>query len=71
MAARKIENVALVLPDERRRFRVLRSFDALAQGAEFEVSGDGPLAWARRHAEVGYLQDLTEEAPDAGEGDGG
>jgi len=49
-----------------RTFEVVVSFDGLDAGERFSQQPD-ELAWAMRHVKTGYLRDVTEEAPDAGE----
>lgn len=51
---------------EPRVFEVLVSFDGLNKGERFSQQPDD-LGWAMQHVENGYLKDVTEEAPDAGE----
>ena len=49
-----------------RRYEVLVSFSGLNVGDTFSQDADD-LGWATQHVETGYLKDITQEAPDAGE----
>lgn len=49
-----------------RVFEVVVSFNALNKGERFSQQ-PGELEWALQHVRSGYLVDVTEEAPDAGE----